>query len=352
VARPSRSTEIETALLEAVADHPRDLVRVVADDLSLTRAAVATRVRALIDAGYLEKIGTTRPEYRAGRNRRAAFEHSLNGLAEDLVWYREVSPLLAGLPANIVDICHHGLTEMVNNAIDHSEGDTLKVSVDRNGQRVALLVIDDGIGIFAKITRALKLPDERLALLELSKGKLTTDPAHHSGEGVFFTSRMFDLFQIVSGELVFDHKDSEANDLLRELDPDATGVGTSVLMEISVRSKRTPRQIFEQFSSGPDEYAFAKTVVPVRLAKIGDENLISRSQAKRLLQRVDRFKTVVLDFDGVASVGQAFADEVFRVFANAHPNIELITTHATANVRQMIRRAENARREAKRPAKR
>ena len=55
-----------------------------------------------------------------------------------------------------------------------------------------------------------------------------------------------------------------------------------------------------------DDYSFAKTVVPVRLAKIGDENLVSRSQAKRLLQRVDRFRCVVLDFDQVGSIGQAF----------------------------------------------
>ena len=341
--RPNRSAVIETALLDAVGDHPSDLVRTVAGELGLSRAAVVPYVRGLIDAGYLHKTGTTRPVYRLGTSRRATFEYSLAGLAEDLVWFRDVRPLLAGLRSNVVDICQHGLTEMVNNAIDHSGGRRLQVFADRNIARIALLIVDDGVGIFRKITRALDLPDERLALLELSKGKLTTDPKHHSGEGVFFTSRMFDVFQIVSGGLVFDHKDSEADDLLHELDPDATGAGTSVLMEISVDATRTPKEVFDQFSSGPDDYAFAKTVVPVRLVKVGDENLISRSQAKRLLQRVDRFRTVVLDFTDVASIGQAFADEVFRVFANAHPDIELIPRHATSDVQQMIRRAENAR---------
>ena len=38
--------------------------------------------------------------------------------------------------------------------------------------------------------------DKRQALFELSKGKFTTDPSRHSGEGVFFTSRMFDDFEI------------------------------------------------------------------------------------------------------------------------------------------------------------
>jgi anti-sigma regulatory factor (Ser/Thr protein kinase) len=263
------------------------------------------------------------------------------------VWLLDVAPLLHGLPANLIDICHHGVTEMVNNAIDHSGGSHLRVFVDRTREMVTLMVSDDGVGIFRKITAALDLPDERLALLELSKGKLTTDPRRHSGEGVFFTSRMFDRFQIASGELVFDHDDAQADDLLDDIQPRYARRGTTVLMEIATTSKRTAKQVFDKFSSGPDDYAFAKTVVPVRLARVGDENLVSRSQARRLMQRVERFRTVVLDFAGVASIGQAFADEVFRVFANAHPDVELVPVHAVSSVQQMIRRAEAARAEGR-----
>ncbi|MEO7259027.1 MAG: DUF4325 domain-containing protein [Luteimonas sp.] len=312
----------------------------VANALGLSRTAVAARARVLIANGYLAKTGTTRPTYRFGINRRALVEHPLSGLAEDRVWTRDVAPLLRGLPANIIDISHHGLTEMVNNAIDHSEGERLQVFADRNASRLAMMVSDDGIGIFRKITRALDLPDERLALLELSKGKLTTDPRRHSGEGVFFASRMFDRFQIASHDLVFDHGAMEGDDLLHDIDPRQVRCGTTVLMEIAIDATRTAKQVFDEFSSGPDEYAFAKTVVPVRLAKVGDENLVSRSQAKRLLQRVDRFRTVILDFEGVSGIGQAFADEIFRVFANEHPDIELVAIHAKSDVQQMIRRAE------------
>ncbi|WHZ19396.1 MAG: ATP-binding region, ATPase-like [Rhodanobacteraceae bacterium] len=343
--RPDRSAEIDAALLVHVERHPHDLVAAVGESLGLTRQTVIARVRALIDAGYLEKSGTTRPTYRHGPSRRATFTHPLRGLEEDRVWSRDVAPLLRGLPANVIDICHHGLTEMVNNAIDHSGGSHLRVYVDRTREIVTLMVSDDGVGIFRKITAALDLPDERLALLELSKGKLTTDPRRHTGEDVFFTSRMFDRFQIASGELVFDHDDAEADDLLDTIEPRYARRGTTVLMEIATKSKRTAKQVFDKFSSGPDDYAFAKTVVPVRLAKVGDENLVSRSQAKRLMQRVERFRTVVLDFAGVTSIGQAFADEVFRVFASAHPGVELIPMHAVPQVQQMIRRAEVAHNE-------
>jgi anti-sigma regulatory factor (Ser/Thr protein kinase) len=341
--RLDRSDEIDAALLARVGKHPHDLVATVGDALGLTRQTVIARVRILIDAGYLEKTGTTRPTYSLGPSRRVVFTHALRGLEEDRVWSRDVAPLLRGLPTNLIDICHHGLTEMVNNAIDHSSGSHLRVYVDRTREIVTLMVSDDGVGIFRKITAALALPDERLALLELSKGKLTTDPRRHTGEGVFFTSRMFDRFQIASGELVFDHDDAEADDLLDDMEPRYARRGTTVLMEIAMKSRRTAKQVFDKFSSGPDDYAFAKTVVPVRLAKVGDENLVSRSQAKRLMQRVERFRTVVLDFAGVASIGQAFADEVFRVFSNAHPRVELIPMHAVSQVQQMIRRAQVAR---------
>ena len=96
-------------------------------------------------------------------------------------------PLLEGLPANNIDIWHYCVTEMVNNAIDHSEGSRLTVVVNTRVQ-----VLDDGIGIFRKIKAAFNLEDETQAILELSKGKLTTDPDRHSGQGIFFTSRMLE----------------------------------------------------------------------------------------------------------------------------------------------------------------
>ncbi len=295
------------------------------------------QVRALVAGQYLVKVGTTRPTYTLGSNRRFERRFVREGLAEDTIWFEQLLPLLRDLPRNILDIAHHGVTEMVNNAVDHSDASQVVMRMDRRDSRLWFEISDDGIGIFRKITRALDLPDERLALLELSKGKLTTDPRRHSGEGIFFSSRMFDSFRIASEGLVFDHDAHYDDDLL---DDDDEAKGTRVAMQISIESARTAKDVIDQFSSGPEDYSFAKTVVPVRLAKVGDENLVSRSQAKRLLQRVDRFRIVVLDFADVSSIGQAFADEIFRVFSNAHPEVELVAVHVAPEVQQMIRRAE------------
>ena len=94
-------------------------------------------------------------------------------------------------------------------------------------------------------------------------------------------------------------------------------------------------KVFKQFTTG-DDFGFTKTVVPVRLAQYGDDNLVSRSQAKRLIVRFEKFRTVVLDFKSVAMIGQAFADEVFRVFPLAHPEVELMSLNANKEVSQMI----------------
>jgi hypothetical protein len=45
---------------------------------------------------------------------------------------------------------------------------------------------------------------------------------------------------------------------------------------------------------------------------------------------------VVLDFTGVDFIGQGFADEIFRVFALAHPGTRLIPVHCTETVEKMI----------------
>jgi hypothetical protein len=110
-------------------------------------------------------------------------------------------------------------------------------------------------------------------------------------------------------------------------------------MRLRNNTARTTEEIFNKFSD--DDYGFTKTVVPVRLAQYGNEQLVSRSQAKRLLIRIERFKTVLFDFKDVESIGQAFADEVFRVFARQHPNMELLPINASDAVTQMIRRVES-----------
>jgi hypothetical protein len=152
---------------------------------------------------------------------------------------------------------------------------------------------------------------------------------------------MFDAFQILSDGVHLSHTLGEPEDEIGERG--VPHAGTSVLMRLSTHTTRTTKKVFDEFTVNDNDYGFNKTVVPVKLAQYGDDNLISRSQAKRLLLRTELFKIVVLDFSDVPAIGQAFADEIFRVFANQHPDIELIPMKANAEVQRLITRAQTTK---------
>lgn len=334
----ARGEVIRRYIIEHLAQHPSDIAKVTAEHFDLTRQAVSKHLGRLVSEGVLGKEGNTRRRtYKLLPTVTWRKVYSISDeLAEDLAWRFDVVPELGTMPENVLDIWHYGFTEMFNNAIDHSSGKSISVVLEKTAVSTQIAIFDDGVGIFKKIQAQLGLLDERHAVLELAKGKLTTDPAHHTGEGIFFTSRMFDDFEILSGGVYFSHKFGATEDWV--LEGSRYETGTAVWMKLNNHTSRSMKKVFDQFSTG-DEFGFNKTIVPVRLAQYGDDKLISRSQAKRLLGRVDRFKTVILDFKDVESIGQAFADEVFRVFVNAHPQMEIIEIQANMQVQQMIRRA-------------
>lgn len=334
--KPSkRGREIRDLIIQSIPEHPRDVVSVVSKRFGISRQAAHRYIRELLVGGYITARGKTRQrEYSLKLLLDKDFTVPLADLEEDQVWRNEVAPVLKALSRNVLDIWHYGFTEMVNNAIDHSGGRELTVAIKMNALITKVRVRDDGIGIFRKIKEELHLEDERHAVLELAKGKLTTDPDRHTGEGIFFTSRMMNDFAILSGDVYFSHEHGKEEDWILERDRPDTG--TSVYMYLANNSERTDQEVFDRFASDEEDYGFTKTVVPVRLARHGVEKLVSRSQAKRLLARVDRFSTVIFDFKDVDSIGRAFADEIFRVFERNNPGILLITSNTVPQVEKMI----------------
>ncbi len=336
--RTQKSDRIRRYLLEGVRTGRQHLVSDATEVFGLSRQTIHKHLTALVDKGFLVAEGHTRARiYGLGSKRSHIAFYDLGTIEEHTVHRRDFSFVFEGLPPHIEEICHYGFTEILNNAIDHSEGTQVGISAERDKNTVRIAIRDNGEGIFKRIARILNLPDARESILELSKGKLTTDPENHTGEGIFFTSRAFDYFTIESGDLEFNHDKNYEMDFLLHIDGDKEG--TFVFMLIAVGSDKDLGKIFDEYSSGPDEYRFERTVVPVRLALYEGERLVSRSQAKRLLNRVERFRHVILDFDGVDFIGQAFADEVFRVFWGKHKNIELIPVNMSPRVEMMFHRA-------------
>jgi hypothetical protein len=336
----ARGEEIRRFLLESVDEHPAKATKMAGEKFNISRQTVNAHLSRLRAEGVLSKTGKTSNK-RYGLRVLKDWDKTYpleSGLTEDAAW-DEVAPVVGELPANVLSIWNTGFTEMFNNALEHSAGTYASVRVRKTAINTEVAVFDDRVGIFRKIQQALNLPSERHAILELSKGKFTTDPSNHSGERIFFTSRMFDKFDIRSGELYFTHQSSKELDWL--IEDDRTGNGTAVWMKLDNASTPNPADVYAKFSV--DDYQFDKTVVPIKLAQFGSQRLVSRSQANRVLARISIFKVVILDFTGVVEIGQAFADEIFRVFAAAHPEVKLDVVGANLDITNMITRARGTR---------
>jgi anti-sigma regulatory factor (Ser/Thr protein kinase) len=262
---------------------------------------------------------------------------------ESDIWVTRVAPLLKGLPENVLTICNWGFTEMLNNVIDHSNSQIAYINISMTALSVSLMVDDRGVGIFNKIQQKFGYNDPRQAFLELSKGRLTTDEKNHTGYGIFFTSRAFNRFVLGSGPVYF-FRHNDGDEWLIEFHDDAEPrpPGTYVRMEIGLNATHTMGQIFDRYSTAI-EGGFTKTHVPLVLARYEGEQLVSRSQARRVLVRVEQFREVLLDFQDIKVIGQGFADEVFRVFANQHPDTVIRYVNANPEVEKMIKLAKIAR---------
>ena len=325
-----RGETIRHFILANLDEHPHDITTLTARRFDMTRQAVNLHMMRLIKEAQITRKGQTRKTRFYLKPKKTWQKQYARQQSESDVWENDMLPKLSDLPENALDVWRYCFTEMFNNAVDHSSGTRITVQLKRTAVNAEIAVIDNGVGIFKKIQKAMRFTDERQATLELAKGKFTTDPKRHTGEGIFFTSKMLDAFDISSGGVYF-----------TSMSPIDNRKGTTVWMKLKNTSDKSRKEVFDAYASPDNDYAFSKTVVPVKMAEHNKDDLISRSQAKRLLLRIDRFRTVVLDFQNVNQIGQAFADEIFRVFVRRHPGVDVQFVNANADVTRMIRRAQS-----------
>lgn len=271
-----------------------------------------------------------------------ALEENLNliGLREDEIWakVRKGTTFLNNLSENAENILYFAFTEMLNNAIDHSRSGVGYVKIWLENDKLKFIVEDKGVGVFKNVMASRHLPSELDAAGELVKGKLTTQPGWHSGEGIFWTSKVADFFSLKSYgyELAIDNTLKDYT--FRDLDPRV--IGTEVYFEVAKDTNKSLQLIFRDYSFDHNKLSLDTTIIPVKLFE-GGEIWISRSQAKKILAGLERYKKIIFDFSGIEVIGQAFADEIFRVFNIAHPDIILEPINMSDTVKLMVSRAIN-----------
>ena len=247
-------------------------------------------------------------------------------------------PSVANLPENIRSIFTFAFSEMFNNAIEHSQSKIIGVEVVLRDSKLSFIIEDSGVGAFRNIMKKKELHSEMDAIQDLLKGKTTTMPKSHSGEGIFFTSKSADLFILDSFgyQLSVNRKDTNIKNVA------ISKRGTRIIFEIATNSELHLTDIFRRYTNIAEnsDYGFDKTEIRVKLFTMGGIH-ISRSQARRILSGLDKFQIILLDFDQVLVVGQAFADEIYRVFKNIHPTITIQEENMSEGVRFMVERAKN-----------
>ena len=318
----------------AASSHPQDLAAHVAGSAGVSRGTAQKALQRLVSLGWLRREGTgRRPLFRPGLLRQVVMRYPLAGLQEDRPWARDFAPYFS-LPGEVQRMTQHAFGELLNNAIDHSGGTSVTVSLRQTPSHVQLLVSDDGCGVFEQLSRSFSLDDPALAMLELSKGKLTSQPTRHAGRGLFFTSRLADVFDLHANASAFQHRDWEGSGWRpgRALKHQ----GTSVYAAIALDTTRTLESVLQAHSLDGAGFGFERTVVPLRLLATPLAGLDSRAQARRVATRLAAFKRAEMDFDGVPHIGHSFADELFRVLSPELGGVDLVPLNMCPEVAAMI----------------
>lgn len=322
-------------IIQEVDNHPHDIATLTAKHFNVTRVTACRYLQRLVAEQRLVAKGTTKArEYKLRDLVDETFMFRVTPQTQDdELWHLKLAAIFAGASKNIIDICQYGVTELINNVIEHSGSEACSVHVKRDAKRISITVKDYGVGILNKIATQFHLENPKHALLELIKGKLTTSPHKHTGEGIFFVSRLFTSFTIVSGKLMLHCEKSASDWLVESKELVQLNQGTAITMVLNVGATHTVQNVLEQYID--EDGKLMRTEIPVLLSQDGDE-LVSRSQAKRLLARCEHFSEVVLDFKGVHQAGQAFLDEVFRVYKGTHAKTKITAIHVSEPIQKMI----------------
>lgn len=337
--------DLRSLILDLASKQERLTVNHVLNEINhaYSRVYLLRFFKQLIAEGKLLKSGSTRaafyvlPKHAAALVNRFEKRYRNHQLQEHEVLlevYRKLY-FLNQLPGHLRSIFDYAFSEMLNNAIDHSQSKFIAVRVEHGKDTLCFVIDDFGVGVFNNVMKQRALSSPLEAIQDLLKGKTTTASHAHSGEGIFFTSKAADCFTLdsFSTRLTVDNRIPDI--FIHDLSPLRSG--TRVIFELRLDHVGHLDELFRQYYTDLDDLSFDKTFIQIKLYTRGSI-YVSRSQAKRVLFGLEQFRTIVLDFDKVPGIGQAFADEIFRVFRLSHPDIQISSINANDVVRFMVER--------------
>lgn len=316
-------------LLEKIAQRDDGISKSVSEAFSVNQNTIHTYINELVDENIIRRI--KRGQYELVKDvHKFELKRENGDLDTDTyAYYHCLEEHISHFDENVQAIWSYTFSEMINNVMDHSAASDVEIIVEQDYLNTSVMIYDNGIGIFKKIKEHFKFPSLDEAICELFKGKLTTDSENHSGEGIFFSSKMMDDFFIVSSGKIFTNNKYDNSKIISIASEHIKG--TCVIMSLSNYTHKKPHEVFDLYANV--DGGFIKTKIPMK--NIFDTSPVSRSQAKRVCNRLEKFKEVVIDFEGVKWMGQGFAHQLFVIFAREHMDIQIVPINMNEDITKM-----------------
>ena len=336
--------EIKKYILRKIAQGDGAVLEKTMDSFGISITTVKRYIKEALDNGIIEYASGEKESYQLiEKEYRTSVSLEEEMPEEDVLLQQHIMPYLSGCNEKARVIWQYCCAEILNNAIEHSRGTQIGIIVTSNALNTTVVISDDGAGVFSTLTEYMAgngwdYPRVEDALVELYKGKITCDSRNHSGEGIFFSSKMMDSFVLWSDSLILKWGCQDEPEIVKShLATYAARIwkeNTMVMMTLENETEREAGQVFDTYAD-VDE-GFIRTRIPVKEACITGEP-VARSQARRICHRLETFREVILDFSDVTLMGQGFADEIFRVYALEHPQVLLRPINMSHQVERMIR---------------
>lgn len=325
----------------------------------LTRQALHRHLSSWVLEGRLQRQGRARatrylpgpgnsscpPESRPRGRAPAGLgrTYRVEGLSPQAAW-RDLQAWLGSQAPGIGDtalaVLEWVTCELVANGLAHAQSPYLSLRAHADSDRVALALADAGLGAFETLRRKLGASSALDALQWLSNPPATpaAGPPDPACRGLRSVSHMVELFELDANGFEWSVDNALGETAVSEVPEvprhssgtgETGGAGTEVRVSVALDTQTHPADIL----------AHRPAIHGTRVLALRDfgRRLFTRSDARRLLEGMDLYAEIVLDFDGIEGTGLGFVDELLRVWPIRHPLTRLRVQGAGAAVAFMLR---------------
>lgn len=333
----SSSDKIKKFILDNLSNHQKDIIQTAICRFGVSRQAVHKHMKSLIKDNKVLAHGTTRGRYyELVPTVNFSKSFLVDQFSSDLELIKNhIIPHFKSLPKNIYEILEFSASVLISNVIEHSRATKIFCKIYINHDNAHLVVSDNGVGVFKKIARKLKLNDVQLATLELAKGRLTNAPEDLAGAELNAVVRSFDKAKIESSEIALSYK---SNDQKWKINNSVQKYGSRIHLIINPFSNKTCSETFFQVFDNENKYMR----IPLNLLQISKIKVMnSRNQVSNALRNVKGYKKIEFDFQNINLIGPTFANALISNTLKNNHSAEINWINSNETIDLLMARAVN-----------